>query len=58
MDLANESRDHALIWLEIASRSEAFRDQANFLAEQWLTLASLAGGELRPVINFEQRPLR
>jgi hypothetical protein len=37
----SECRGHALVWLEIAGRSEAFKDQANHLAEQWLTLAIL-----------------
>jgi hypothetical protein len=30
----SECGDRALVWLEIAGRSEAFKDQANYLAEQ------------------------
>jgi hypothetical protein len=34
-------RTRALIWLEIAERSAAFKERAAALADQWLTLARL-----------------
>jgi len=41
-------RTRALIWLEVAERSVAFKDQAAALAAEWLTLAHLEEMLQRP----------
>jgi hypothetical protein len=41
MDELADYQTRALIWLEIAQRSPAFKEQASALPQDWLTLASL-----------------
>jgi hypothetical protein len=43
-----DHRTRALIWLEIAERSKAFKEQAAALADDWLTLAHLEEMSRRP----------
>jgi len=38
----------ALIWLEIAGRSTAFKEQVAVLAEAWMTLAHIEKMSRRP----------
>jgi hypothetical protein len=41
MNGPSDYRTRALIWLEIAERSPAFKEQASVLAQDWLTMAYL-----------------
>jgi hypothetical protein len=41
MGLARDMRERALILLQISQESEQFKEQAAYLAREWLMIASL-----------------
>jgi hypothetical protein len=40
--VASKSRDHALLFLQIAQDCPGFREQATHLAREWLCIAAVA----------------
>jgi hypothetical protein len=55
MNQPTDYRTRALIWLEIAERSLAFKEQASALAQDWQTLAHLEDLLLRADAYGQER---
>jgi hypothetical protein len=59
MRIASHCQDHALVLLQVAQECPEFKDQAEFLAHELLTIAALRIElvKTRQVVNFEQTHL-
>jgi len=58
MRIASRCQDRALVLLQIAQECPQFKEQAEFLAHEWLVVAALRIelAKTRQVVNFEQTP--